>query len=232
MTQTVVDVSNITRALNKYPDRVAKFATVVALTRTARSASNHIKKEIPKRFDRPTPFTQRAPRFKPATKARPVAEVGLRSLGAGQKHYLAVQETGGTRLPQKRTLVIPVGERLNRYGKLPKGRVKRLLAKKYKPSARDGKTYSGGTFSGRPKGQPKARAGIYLRPRRTAARNDGRMVRRGKDELKLLIAYEKQARYQPRFRFRESVEGHVKGIVAREMVKSFAEVSAREAGRR
>lgn len=200
---SVVDVSNIRRALNHYPDRVAGIATNTALTRTAASARKHIQEQIPKRFDRPTPFTLRAPRFKPATKAKPVAEVSVAPTQAG---YLVVQETGGTRRPAKRALVVPVQERLNAYGNMPKGRLKRLLARK-------------DTFSGRPSN--RARPGIYQRV-------GGKRSRR----LKLLVAYEPKAEYRPRFRFRESVEGHVKGVVAREFVKAFAEQSVKEASKR
>ncbi len=66
--------------------------------------------------------------------------------------------------------------------------------------------------------QGQAQASIDLRPGL------------GKDRIKLLIAYRKQARYKPRFR--ESVTRHVKGVVAREMEKSIAEVNAKEAAQR
>ncbi len=206
MTQTVVEIWNFKRALKGYPKKVAKFGTVVGLTRTAKGASEQVKHEIARRFGRPTPFTRRAPKFTPAKKAKPVARVGFRSLGEGRKHYLAIQETGGTVKPKREAIVIPTEKRRNRYGNLPRGAVRRMLANKTE-------FFSGVPFKG-------ARPGIYQR-----------MGGKRSRKLRLAVAYEDEATYRPHFGFRESVTKYVRVNVGRHFAKAFAEFNSKEARR-
>ena len=72
--------------------------------------------------------------------------------------------------------MVPVNQRRNKYGNMPRGALKRALAK---PEV----------FSGKVKGV----GGIWQRPKATA-----RGARRG---LKLLAAYQSSARYRPRLSF-------------------------------
>ncbi len=120
------NVEAFRRELTDLGAREVPFAAARALTDTARDVEKNTAKRLPKVFDRPTPFTLRGLFVKPATKARLVATVGFKDRQAG---YLELQETGGTRRPKGRALVVPAAARLNRYGNLPRGAVRRALAR-------------------------------------------------------------------------------------------------------
>lgn len=150
------------------------FAIAKALTDTAKlDAQPAVERRIELAFDRPTPFTKRGVGIAAARKGTdPVATVFIKDV---QAKYLSLEETGGVRLPKRRALVLPAGQRVNQYGNLPRGVVQRLLGR---PDV----------FSGQVKGV----GGIWQR-------------RKG-GKVKLLIRFESEARYQPRFQFAKTVE--------------------------
>ena len=163
------------------------FATARALTWTAQEAKAEVEQSMAQVFDRPTPFTQRGVRIRPATRDRQSSRVFLMPR---QAEYLGIQEEGGTRTPSGRKLVVPAGARLNRYGNLPRGAIRRMLGR-------------ADTFSGRVRGVP----GIWQR------RRDG--------TVKLLVAYEAKATYEPRFGFRDRVRGGALRVFAEKFERSF-----------
>lgn len=172
------------------------FATAKALTATGKAAAQYQNERMPDAFDRPTPFTQKGVTSISATKARMYSRVLVKTIQAA---YLATQEEGGTRTPSGRAIVIPIGQRTNKYGNMPKGAVRRALA-------RDD------TFSGTVRGI----GGIWQRTRAGG--------------VKLLVAYEQQARYKPRFRFKETTEQFAAERFPREFDKAFRQ--AMETARR
>lgn len=125
----LVVTSNV-RQVSKWLSRVERqqvpFATAVSLTRTAKDAQTNLEKRLGRVFDRPTPFTRRAIAIRPARKTRLVARVLVKDI---QARYLLLQETGGVRRPQRRALILPSAARRNQYGNLPRGAVKRMLAR-------------------------------------------------------------------------------------------------------
>lgn len=102
------------------------FAAARALTDTAKAAKDGVTAELPSIFDRPTLFTQRAIGTKSARKNDLVAEIFVKDI---QADYLRLEETGGTRLPEKTALVIPVDAQRNQYGNMPKGYLQRMKAR-------------------------------------------------------------------------------------------------------
>ena len=114
------------RRLTAIQRRQLPFATALALTATAKDVQRNVEKAIDRGFDRPTPFTRRAIGITAARKTRLIASVFVKRI---QAQYLAVQETGGERRPRGRALVLPAAARLNRYGNLPRGAVRRLLGR-------------------------------------------------------------------------------------------------------
>ena len=96
-------------------------------------------------LDRPTPFTKRGIFVQRASKGKLFGVVGFKDVQAG---YLKLQVEGGERTPKGRALIVPVGQRLNKYGNIPRGAVARSVA-------------NSNVFAGKIKG----RAGIYRRNR-------------------------------------------------------------------
>lgn len=149
------------------------FAIASALTETARfDVVPAVERQIDRVFEKPVDFTRKGVGFRYANKATLVSTVLIKPM---QAKYLTIEETGGVRTPAGRALVMPVGQKVNTYGNLPKGTVQRLLARK-------------DVFSGRINGV----GGIWQRvyDRRTK-----------QNHVKLLIAWEDKASYRPRFGF-------------------------------
>ena len=127
LTMTIqTDVEKTIRQLGVAQRQIA-FAAALALTKTAQQAQRDVTAELPKVFDRPTPFTMRAIAMERANKQTLTARVYIRPI---QAEYLRREIAGGTALPKKRALVIPFHAELNQYGGLPRTAVKRLLRRK------------------------------------------------------------------------------------------------------
>ncbi len=177
--------------------REIRKATAAALTETARKAEQHVKLQLPKVFDRPTPFTQRAPAHARARETEnPIeARVYIRPI---QREYLRLQVTGGTRRAGGSGLLVPRGARLNRYGNLPRGYLKRMLSR---PD----------TFVGTVAGV----RGLWQR------------AGRGRRRLKLLVAFERQATYRPHFDLRGLVTESVQRTYRQDFRAAFARILSR-----
>lgn len=122
----VIGRQNVERAFRDLRRNQVPFALALGLTRTAQRIQGDVERSLPQNLDRPTPFTQRGVAIRPALKRRPVAYVFIKDI---QADYLRRQETGGTRRPKKRAIVVPEKVRLNKYGNMTRGRVKKLLAR-------------------------------------------------------------------------------------------------------
>lgn len=114
------------RKMTAIQRRQVPFATAKALTDTAGDVKKNFPRTMARRLDRPTPFTMRGMFVARATKARLIASVGFKPIQSG---YLDKPERGGTRRPKGRAIVLPAAQKVNRYGNLPKGAVRRLLAR-------------------------------------------------------------------------------------------------------
>lgn len=122
-----------------------RFATAVALTKTAKNAQGELKIELERVFDRPTPFIKKSFYIKPATKQKLVSRVGIKDFagkGTPAVDILSPHIEGGRRLVkrfeqrlrEKRILgqdeyVVPgVGIRLNRYGNVTGAQITQTLS--------------------------------------------------------------------------------------------------------
>ena len=166
-----------------------RFGIARGLTRAAQEASADVKKAIPAKFDRPIAFTQNATAITPAKREDLTAVVFVKRIQAG---YLLMEETGGVRTPKPGSPInIPVQQRTNAYGNIPRGAIGRLRAK---PD----------TFVASGKGDTRhLPPGIYqrLKPKKGQRRKTAAIA----PGLKLLVAFEKRAEYKPRFGFRVTV---------------------------
>jgi len=120
------DIDRFARDLDRQYVKQLPFATAKALTDTAKDVQAAETKALPEVFDRPTPFTMRAFAIRAARKNNLTATIYVRPIQAG---YLRLEIEGGTLQPKKRALVLPTDLPTNQYGSIPKGAVRRLLAR-------------------------------------------------------------------------------------------------------
>ncbi|WP_109314760.1 hypothetical protein [Pseudovibrio ascidiaceicola] len=195
----------VTRGLTQAEQRQLPFAISLALNYTVEDIKANTEKALGRRLDRPAPFTKRGLALKRATKRNLSAAVFFKDR---QAEYLELQEKGGTRKPKRKALAVPFSQRLNKYGNLPRRTIERLLKR---PDV----------FQGEVNGVE----GIWQRPRRSKRHNGSRGTK-GSSGLKLLIAYEESADYQPRLCFRESArktaDARIKHNFRRAMQRALA----------
>lgn len=196
------------RLLSDLGRKQLPFATAMALNETAETVKAAEEQFIKAKFDRPTPFTQRGLYLRRASKGRLTATIGMKKV---QSEYLKWQVTGGTRRPKGRALLVPVGARLNKYGNMPKGAVKRLKSnpRVFVASAGERKT-------------AHLAPGIYERPRKGKYRGSewgggaGGNKSEGRQRgPRLLVAFEPHAAYRARYPF-----GPLAAKVAREKFRA------------
>ncbi|WP_162243593.1 hypothetical protein [Rhizobium sp. Leaf386] len=169
------------------------FALASALTETARwDVKPAIERQIEIAFENPVAFTKTGVAYRWASKSLLVSSVLIKDI---QKRYLLIEETGGVRVPEKRAIVMPVGQKVNAFGNLPKGTVKRLLAQK-------------DVFSGRVNGV----GGIWKRTFNRKTKERG---------LQLLIAWEDKATYKPRFGFYDTAKASAELHFPRRFEEAF-----------
>lgn len=139
----------LTRDLASQLDGAGKqvrFATAVALTRTAKVAKDDLRKEMMQVFDAPTPYSLNSLRTSPATPNKLVATVHLKddvSKGGTPAHkYLDPEIDGGGRRhkrfevalersagkPGSMYAVPGVAAKKDRYGNVPAGEIRKLLS--------------------------------------------------------------------------------------------------------
>ena len=141
-----VDVAPALRLLGNV-EKQARFATAVALTRTAGHAQRALTDEMGGKFDRPTPYTLRSTWIKKATKALLVAEVMLKDRllsktqqppgellahhfnGQSRMHKGLERYLMGAGLISRDEYVVPgAGVRLDRYGNMSRGQIQQIIS--------------------------------------------------------------------------------------------------------
>lgn len=214
MFEVRADFRPISRRLDDLAKRQVPFAAARALNDTAQVAANAVRKEMPRIFDRPTPFTKNAIGVERATKQRLQARVFVKDR---QAEYLEVQEIGGTRQPKKKALVIPEQMQLNQHGNMPRRALQIAKARK-------------NTFIGTVRGV----GGLWQRPDRGKRRNDGGNGTKGalnsehgfKTGLKLLVRFVAKAAYKPAFGFRKKVNRTAAAVLPTAFRQSLAKALA------
>ncbi|MBP0492182.1 hypothetical protein [Roseomonas indoligenes] len=174
-----IDMRSMTRGLDDVARKQAPYAMARALTDSAQAARVAVSRDLPRVFEKPTPFTRNAVTIKAARKTDLTARVFVKTK---QAEYLAIQETGGTRTPRKRALVLPAAIQRDQYGNIPRGGVRRVSNRK-------------DTFSGVVGGV----GGIWQR--RPVPKGSGEKAGRPR----LLVAFKQVAKYRPRFGFQRKV---------------------------
>lgn len=143
-----VDTKDVVRYLDDVQKKHVPFATALALTRTAKAAEAAGYDEFRRVFDRPTPYTMKALRTKPATKRDLTAMVYMKDRAIGGGQYLSSAEilghhfSGAVRARKRieyvlqqngfisaREYVVPGGSaKLDKYGNMSRGQIIQILS--------------------------------------------------------------------------------------------------------
>ena len=185
------NIKQVRRELNAMQRKQLPFATALALTRTAQAVQRAETAQIPRKIDRPTPFTQRAIAFDRATKSRLYSVVRVKPVQAA---YLGWQISGGVRRPARSATAVPAKTlKLNQYGNI-KARRRGLLRNKNRFVATINGVY-----------------GIW-------GRASGR---RAKRRIKLIAVLAERAVYKQIFPFYRIAESTAKSVFDRHMHASI-----------
>ncbi len=114
------DISGALRLVNEELPKALPYVQASLLTGMAKRIQERVKAELPKSFDRPTPFTVRGVFVKSASKTAPVAEVYFpeseENRGQAKREYIRPGALGTSSRRQKRTEYL-----LSKTGFLPYG---------------------------------------------------------------------------------------------------------------
>jgi len=117
--QFKVNTDKLTASLLSAPKQLP-FATALTLTRLAKDSADAVVAQLPKSFDRPTPFTLKAVSFSPASKSVPKASVYFKdsnaASGKAKNEHIRPGAFGASARAQKKTEYL-----LTRLGDLPSG---------------------------------------------------------------------------------------------------------------
>jgi len=192
----VANTKQLTKHLNRVQRKQIPFATSKALNDVAFDARSYLQKSLPRRLDRPTKGIISSVQVQKSKKKNLTAIVGFAGLGFKSTNWsespakiMRRHIKGGTRSPEGKAIPVPIVNnlKLNKFGNMPRTKIKTLLAKPDK------------YFSGQPKGRD---AGIYERTKRT---------KKKAGKLKMLINWEPTTQYQSgRFPLQKIVELAIK----------------------
>jgi hypothetical protein len=111
------------RRLLQQNEKQTRFATAVALTKTAARIRQSMPAALDAALDNPTPFTKNGTYIKAAKRDNLVAEVGFKDR---QSRYMRYQVEGGVRKASEAGIKLPGNIKLNTFGNIPKGMIQKL----------------------------------------------------------------------------------------------------------
>ncbi|WP_116134328.1 hypothetical protein [Tropicimonas sp. IMCC34043] len=139
----VHNIADLERGLSDIARKQIPFAVSVGINDTLSDVKKNTDKRMARILDRPTPFTLRAFRIKRSSKRKLGGSVYAQE---AQARYLRFAEDGGERRPDGAAIVIPVRQRLNKYGNMPKGAIKKAIARADTFATAKGSRLSGGVY--------------------------------------------------------------------------------------
>lgn len=199
----------ISRWLDDTQKRQIPFATVYAMTLTARDVQSAERMVMEKVFDRPTPYTLNALQVKPATKQTMVASVAFKEFGGTPaKRFLNPEVHGGMRSRKSHErLISPLMQGFNyavpgkatdrdAYGNMKGSEIKRIISQ-LKVSSDPMQNV---TKSGKSKRNRKNNA-FFVRGNKVFQRTGA--------GIKPVLVFVKSPRYRKRFPFYETAASTV-----------------------
>lgn len=187
------------------------FATALALTETAKKVKERLEGEMRTVFDRPTLYTLNSLRLFPATKQKLVARVWMKNeadKAAPATKWLTPQVYGGGRddkrsekllrakgvLPEGKYIVPGRDAKLDGFGNIGRGQLQKIIAGL---GAQQDK-YANSTDSRRSIGNLKR---FFVMRRGRDAIGIGERTGRGRDKVKLVLAFVGRPGYRKEFDF-------------------------------
>ena len=134
----VANTKQLTKHLNRIQKKQIPFATSKALNDVAFDCRSFIQKSLPRKLDRPTKGIIRSVQVQQSKKKNLVAIVGFAGLGFKSTKWsespaeiMRRHIKGGTRTPQGKAIPVPIARnlKLNKFGNMPRTKIKTLLAK-------------------------------------------------------------------------------------------------------
>jgi len=197
------DIKAASRHLTAIQKKQIPFAASQALNDTAFDARKAVQVQLPRKLNKPTPWTIRGVRVNKSSKRRLTSAVYFT---ADRAKYMKFQIDGGTRRrPSGGTIVMPKGIKQNKYGNIPRGKVKKLLQR---PD----------TFIGTIKGIP----GVWQRGHISKSGKFSARTKSRASNIRLLVRFEDEATYQPRFPMRKIVHGVARSKFTRHFGRRLA----------
>ena len=191
------------------------YVVALALTQTGQQVKDRLELEMRTVFDRPTRWTLNSLRLFPATKDKPVARVWMKNeadKAAPATRWLTPQVYGGSRqdkgserllrakgiLPEGRYVVPGKDAKLDAFGNMGKGQIQRIISSL---GAQQDK-YANSTDSKRSIANLK-RFFVMYAGKGTARRavGIGERTGKGKDKIKLVMAFVARPGYRKEFDF-------------------------------
>ncbi|WP_392563216.1 hypothetical protein RHO12_12740 (plasmid) [Orbus sturtevantii] len=200
--------SKLQRIQNQIP-----YATALALTKTARSIEQAQKKALIRKLDRPTPFTVNSVGSIAARKDNLFAKVFVRDIAA---EYLKPFEFGGEHKLNSKAVLAPINVTLNKYGNLPRTKMKQLTNRK-------------DTFVGEVGGisgvwqRVKPRKSKKKKGRSARSPNGLRVDRQKQPHPKLLISFEDPLEVKPILGYMDRAEKMISTLFPTNLESSIRE---------
>lgn len=226
------------RHLYDMPEQI-RFASSLAINKTAQQVKKDLQKEMKRVFDRPTPYTLNGIFIAPSTKEHLQAEVWLKgdgiyapsSNGTAQVKYLGPEIFGGARKPRSSELDLrreghldddmfttpgyEFEHKLDRYGNVPGSVIMRMITnlkiQQEDPGVQQNQTAGS-------KKRRKGRAEYFVMGKNPSLGVFRRKT--GSDDLESVLWFVKKPQYQKRFDFFGVAEESAKQHMPKELVKA------------
>lgn len=213
-------------ALNAAP-KALRWAYVIGATRTAKIMAAELKQEMPRAFDRPTPYAVRSISWLGATMAAPIAKIGFGLSAFGSRHldWAQAEVHGGVRplkaIEKRISALLGAGEwyvtpgrgaRLDRYGNISGGQIQQILSDL--GLQRD--PYANATAASRKRNR---RARYFVL--RKGGKPIGIAVRRGRTMDIALLLTRKAPTYTPAYRMMDVAQRVTREVFPAEVAKAF-----------
>ncbi|MBF0339678.1 MAG: hypothetical protein HQL95_01780 [Magnetococcales bacterium] len=167
-------------------EKQVKYATAVALTKTAKDIQSAVREDLPNRFTIRTGWVAKGIIIKPATKTNLVAEVCVKD------DFMKIQESGGEKTEESgKSVSIPFAARQNKQDTTRPSKFPRALLGKEGFFIAPLSTKKNGS----------ARHGVWQRYGRKIIMKKGKYVGKKRQQIRLMYAFQHSVLLKPRFGF-------------------------------